>query len=53
MTHTEGGGRQMPNNQDFFVRALAGFVVHPNTAAVLAVDVGDEPVNNHSLRDFL
>ncbi|MDP6449698.1 MAG: UxaA family hydrolase [Lentisphaeria bacterium] len=51
--HTEGGSRQMPNNQDFFVRALAGFVVHPNVGAVLAVDVGDEPVNNDSLRNFL
>lgn len=52
IAHTEGGeGR--PNNLEFTLRALAGFVVHPNVGAVLAVDIGGEAVNNAMLRDFL
>ncbi len=51
--HTEGGGETSPNNRDLLLRTLAGFIVHPNTAAVLAVDYGSEPVNNHLLRRFM
>lgn len=53
IAHTEGGGTDRPNNLDFILRALAGFVVHPNVAAVLAVDVGDEAVTNHLLHAFM
>ena len=35
------------------MRSLAGFVVHPNTAAVLLVDRGNEPVSNAALIEFL
>jgi len=53
IAHTEGGGTDRPNNLDFVLRALAGFVVHPNVAAVLAVDVGNEAVTNHLLHAFM
>ena len=53
VAHTEGGGLSRPNNLEFVLRALAGFLVHPNVGAILAVDSGIEPVNNHVLKDFL
>ena len=52
VAHTEGGeGR--PNNLDMTLRALSGFMVHGNVGAVLAVDDGDEAVNNQMLRAFM
>ena len=53
VTHTEGGGPGEPNNAAEILRALAGFMVHPNVGAVLAVDYGVEPVTNARLRDFM
>jgi altronate dehydratase len=53
VTHTEGGGRHEPNNRDFLLRALAGFMVHPNVGAVLTVDYGSEVINNRVLREFM
>ncbi|MBI5771777.1 MAG: altronate dehydratase, partial [Verrucomicrobia bacterium] len=53
IAHTEGGGTSEPNNTAEILRALAGFIVHPNVAAVLAVDHGVEPVTNVRLRDFM
>ena len=53
IAHTEGGGTERPNNLDFVLRTLAGFVVHPNVGAVLAVDVGNEAVTNHLLHAFM
>jgi altronate dehydratase len=53
VAHTEGGGPVRPNNLDLTLRTLAGFMVHPNVAAVLAVDLGSEPVTNALLREFL
>lgn len=53
IAHTEGGGTGEPNNTREVLRALAGFMVHPNVAAVLAVDYGVEPIANARLRDFL
>jgi altronate dehydratase len=53
IAHTEGDGPGEPNNATEVLRALAGFMVHPNVGAVLAVDQGVEPVNNARLRDFL
>ena len=50
VAHTEGGGPGEPNNADDVLRALAGFVVHPNVGAVLAVDLGVEPITNARLR---
>lgn len=52
IAHTEGGGEHEPNNAPEVLRALAGFLVHPNVGAVLAVDQGVEPVTNARLRDF-
>jgi altronate dehydratase len=53
IAHTEGGGFSEPNNAEEVLRALAGFVVHPNVGAVLAVDYGVEPVTNMRLRAFM
>ncbi len=52
VAHTEGGSEQ-PNNLDLLLRTLAGFMVHPNAGAVLAVDYGVEPVTNDMLRAFM
>jgi altronate dehydratase len=51
--HTEGGGTEEPNNSAEVLRALAGFMVHPNVGAVLAVDYGVEAVTNARLEAFL
>ncbi len=53
VTHTEGGGAAEPNNIEFLLRTLAGFMVHSNVGAVLAVDQGDEAVNNARLQRFM
>lgn len=53
VTHTEGGGPGEPNNGPEVLRALAGFLVHPNVGAVLAIDQGGEPINNARLHGFL
>jgi altronate dehydratase len=50
VTHTEGGGSERPNNLDLVLRALSGFMVHPNVGAVLAVDDGAGVVTNGALR---
>jgi len=51
--HTEGGGSEAPNNQELVLRTLAGFAVHPNVGAVLAVDYGTEAVTNRMLQDYM
>ncbi len=53
VAHTEGAGPGEPHNVAEVLRTLAGFMVHPNVGAVLAVDHGAEPVNNERLRAFL
>jgi altronate dehydratase len=53
VAHTEGGGPEEPNNRREILRALAGFMVHPNVAAVLAIDHGVEPIRNAVLQSFL
>lgn len=53
VAHTEGGGVAEPNNADEMLRALAGFMAHPNVGAVLAVDYGVEPVTNLRLQAFM
>lgn len=53
IAHTEGGGTTEPNNSTEILRALAGFMVHPNVAAVLAVDYGVEPITNARLAKFM
>lgn len=52
VAHTEGGAGE-PNNRELLLRTLAGFAVHPNVGAALAVDQGDEAVTNHHLRAYL
>ncbi len=53
VTHTEGGGRTRPNNLDFVLRTLAGFMVHPNVAAVMALDYGAGAFGNADLEAFM
>ncbi|HUR56187.1 MAG TPA: UxaA family hydrolase [Opitutaceae bacterium] len=53
IAHTEGGGPGEPNNSAEVLRALAGFMVHSNVGAVLAVDHGVEPITNARLRAFM
>ena len=53
VTHTEGGGDKVPNNLDFVLRTLAGFMVHPNVGAVLGLDYGTESFTNEMLRNFM
>ncbi len=52
VAHTEGGSDH-PNNLDLLLRTLAGFMVHPNVGAVLAVDFGVEPLTNAMLAQYL
>ncbi|MSU49568.1 MAG: altronate hydrolase [Opitutus sp.] len=53
IAHTEGGGPGEPNNTTEILRALAGFIVHPNVGAVLAIDHGVEPITNARLHAFM
>ena len=53
IAHTEGGGTGEPHNAAEVLRALAGFMVHPNVGGVLAVDYGVEPISNARLRAFM
>ena len=53
VAHTEGGGPGEPNNTAEVLRALAGFMVHPNVGAILALDLGVEPITNARLRAFM
>ena len=52
VAHTEGG-HQNPNNRELLLRTLAGFMVHPNVGAVVALDFGGEAVTNADLRQYL
>ncbi|MBT4503343.1 MAG: altronate hydrolase [Gemmatimonadetes bacterium] len=51
--HTEGGGIEDPNNRKLVLRALAGFAVHPNIGALLAVDYGVEAITNRMLQEYM
>ncbi len=53
VAHTEGGGPGEPNNTGEVLRALAGFLVHPNVGAILALDLGVEPITNARLQAYL
>jgi altronate dehydratase len=53
VTHTEGGGANRPNNLDFVLRTLAGFVVHDNVGAALVVDCGTGSFDNDTLEHFM
>ena len=53
VTHTEGGERTTPNNLEMLLRTLAGFTIHPNIGAILAVDYGSETVTNQMLQHYM
>ena len=53
VAHTEGASHERPNNLELALRTLAGFMVHPNVAAVLAMDYGPEWLNNQALLRFI
>ena len=52
VAHTEGGHSD-PNNRDLLLRTLAGFTIHPNVGAVLALDYGSEAITNAELREYM
>ena len=52
IAHTEGG-HQNPNNRELLLRTLAGFMVHPNVGAVVALDFGGEAVTNADLKEYM
>jgi altronate dehydratase len=53
LAHSEGSGREPHHNREFLLRALAALFVHPNVAAVLAVDYGVDPVTSGMLEEYL
>ena len=53
VAHTEGGGPGEPNNAEDVLRALAGFMVHANVGAIVALDLGVEPITNARLRAYM
>ena len=53
VTHTEGGENATPNNLEMLLRTLAGFTIHPNVGAILAVDYGSEVVTNQMLQHYM
>lgn len=53
VTHTEGSGAGQPNNLDFVLRTLAGFIQHDNVGAALVVDCGAGSFDNDTLRRFM
>jgi altronate dehydratase len=53
VAHTEGGSDEHPNNLEFVLRTLAGFMVHPNVGAILAVDYGSEVFTNVMLEAYM
>jgi len=53
VTHTEGGEGRKPNNLNVLLRTLAGFIVHPNVGAILAIDYGTEVVTNQMLQHYM
>ena len=52
VAHTEGGHRS-PNNRELLLRTLAGFMVHPNVGAAVAIDYGSEAITNEDLRGYM
>src|SRR5579859_6573345 len=53
VAHTEGAGAEPLNNAELLLRTLAGFMVHPNVGAVLAVDDGVGLVTGDALRQYM
>jgi altronate dehydratase len=53
VAHTEGSDTAQANNDEIVLRTLAGFTVHPNVAAILAIDIGVEHVSNRRLMQYL
>ncbi|MQA01845.1 MAG: altronate hydrolase [Streptosporangiales bacterium] len=53
VAHTEGGEDTTPNNADFVLRALAGFLVHPNVGAVLVVDEPGAAITGSDVTAFM
>ena len=53
VAHTEGAGDEPLNNRTLLLRTLAGFMVHPNVGAVLAVDDRGGQIGHPSLQEFM
>jgi altronate dehydratase len=53
VAHTEAGEEQRPNNAEFVLTVLAGFLVHPNVGAVLVVDEPGPAITSEDVREFM
>lgn len=53
VAHTEGDTGEVPNNRELVLRTLAGFMIHSNVGAVLAVDRGDGEVTGQMLEAYM
>ena len=52
VAHTEGATPH-PHNRELLLRTLAGFMVHPNVGAVLAVDDDGGAIDNQTLEAYM
>jgi len=52
VVHTEGDDTGI-NNKELVLRTLAGFVVHPNTGAVLLIDDGEESISIEDVKMYI
>lgn len=53
VVHTEGGRRRLTHNRELVLRTLAGYAVHPNVGALLAIDEPSGGVSNEDLRAYM
>lgn len=53
VAHTEGGEDGTPNNLQFLLATLAGFVLNANVGAVLIVDTEDDVVSGQRIQEFM
>ncbi|MBX2821247.1 MAG: UxaA family hydrolase [Rhodothermaceae bacterium] len=52
IVHTEGDDAGI-NNKELVLRTLAGFVVHPNTGAVILIDDGSESISIEDVKTYM
>jgi altronate dehydratase len=53
VAHTEAGEEQVPNNLEFVLATLSGFLLNPNVGAVMLVDEPDGAVTGETIRAFM
>ncbi|ELI8127160.1 UxaA family hydrolase [Yersinia enterocolitica] len=53
IVHTEGGGRNVPNNYALLLRTLAGFATNPNVGAAILVNASESQITELELEAAL